>query len=119
MEMTQRALTVIGGGKGLGDENLRRWLECYIKEHEHLTTTELSRSDHIGASRSALDAYLAGTYFLSKEMGGLGKDAENTNWKIESDHIATSVEGTVRHGYRNTFIETRSWHQFQHACILP
>jgi DNA transposition AAA+ family ATPase len=26
------------------------------------------------------------------------------------------VEGTERHGYTNTFLDTRSWMQFQHAC---
>lgn len=97
------------------DEDLRLWLDNFLKEHAHLATTVLSRSDHIGVSRTALDAYVAGTYFLSKDSGGLGVQGKST---IEDKIRAyrERVEGTVRHGYENSFLDTRSWLQFQHAC---
>ncbi len=97
------------------DEDLRLWLDKFIKEHAHLPTTVLSRSDHIGVSRTALDAYLSATYFLSKDSGGLGVEGKS---KIEDKIRAyrERVEGTIRHGYENSFVDTRSWLQFQHAC---
>ncbi len=97
------------------DEELRLWLDKFIKEHAHLPTTALSRSDHIGVSRTALDAYVSGTYFLPKENGGLGVSG---NSQIEGKIRAyrERVEGTIRHGYENSFLDTRSWLQFQHAC---
>lgn len=97
------------------DEDLRLWLDNFLKEHAHLPTTVLSRSDHIGVSRTALDAYVAGTYFLAKESGGLGVQGKSA---IEDKIRAyrERVDGTVRHGYENSFLDTRSWLQFQHAC---
>lgn len=109
-------LKIVGGGKQLGDEKLRQWLENYLKEHQHLTTNDLARADHIDASRTALDAYLAGTYFISKENGGSGVNPENSKLEKKIRAYQEKVEGTVRHGYKNTFLETRSWAQFQHAC---
>lgn len=114
--MTEAKLKIVGGTKTLGDEELRIWLDEYIKEHTHLTTAELSRSDHIGASRTALDGYIAGTYFIPKENGGMGVNAQNSKIEQKIRAYREKVEGTVRHGYRNSFLETRSWNQFQHAC---
>jgi DNA transposition AAA+ family ATPase len=104
----------IVGEKPLYDEGLRQWLENHIKQHPHLTTAVLSRSDHIGMSRTALDAYLEGTYFLPKASGGLGVQASKLEAMVRA--YRERVEGTERHGYTNTFVETRSWLQFQHAC---
>jgi DNA transposition AAA+ family ATPase len=109
-------LKIVGDSKKVGDEELRLWLDQYLKEHPHLTTAELSRSDHIGMSRTALDAYANGTYFLDKEVGGLGVNPTNTKIENKIRAYREKVEGTVRHGYKNSFIETRSWQQFQHAC---
>lgn len=114
MAATIPSLAIVG--KAVGDEDLRVWLDGYIKEHPHLTTAELSRGDHIGMSKTALDAYLNGTYFVPKESGGLGVNPQNTKIETKIRAYRDKVEGTVRHGYRNTFIETRSWQQFQHAC---
>ena len=52
------------------DEELRRWLERYIAKHPHHSTAVLSRSQFIGFSKRALDAYLEGKYFLPNEDGG-------------------------------------------------
>jgi DNA transposition AAA+ family ATPase len=100
-----------------GDEELRRWLERYIEEYPHHTTQVLSRSQYIGVSRTALDAYLAGTYFLPKESGGAGVDPKNSTIEKKVRAYSERVEGTVREGYKNTFVETRSWMQLQQACM--
>ncbi len=55
-----------------GDEELQHWLQSYINQFPHHTTAVLSRSEYIGVSRAALDLYLAGTYFLPKELGEQG-----------------------------------------------
>lgn len=114
--MAETQLKIVGGSQGVGDEKLRLWLDAYITEHPHLTTAILSRNDHIGVSRTALDAYLAGTYFVPKESGGLGVNPKNTKIEQKIRQYREKVEGTVRHGYSNSFIVTRSWMQFQHAC---
>ena len=113
--MTQAALKIVGSAKPQYDEELRQWLAIHIEQYPHLTTAVLSRSDHIGKSRTALDSYLTGTYFLPVDQGGAGV----TNSKIEDSIRAyrERVEGTERHGYINTFIETRAWKQFQHAVF--
>lgn len=114
--MTTAALRVVGGMEHLGDEELRQWFEEYLRKHEHLPTAVLSRSDHIGVSRIALDAYVAGTYFLSKEMGGMGEDPSSSKLESKIREYRELVDGTTQHNYQNTFLETRSWQQFQHAC---
>jgi len=110
-----KRLQVVGATQG-GDEELRRWLENYIKKHPHLTTAVLSRSDHIGVSRTALDQYLEGTYYLPKSSGGAGVSPEKSKIEIQIRGYREKVEGTVRHGWANTFVETRSWMQLQQAC---
>lgn len=106
-------LKIVGDGRGIGDEKLRLWLESYIAEHPHLTTTVLARTDHIGGSKTLLDAYINGTYFLPKEQGGMGVKESKIEKKIQA--YRDRVEGTVRHGYKNSFIPTRNWLQFQYA----
>ncbi len=99
-----------------GDEELRLWLVAYIEKHSHHTTAVLSRSEYIGQSRTALDGYLAGTYFLPTESGGQGVRPENSKLEKRIRDFRERVEGTVRHGYESRFVETRSWSQLQHAC---
>jgi DNA transposition AAA+ family ATPase len=96
------------------DEQLRLWLEGHIAEHPHLTTAILSRPDKIGMSKTALDAYLAGRYFMPTKYSPNGLRSSKIETLIRA--YRERVEGTVRHGFNNTFIETRSWNQFQHAC---
>jgi hypothetical protein len=55
-----------------GDKELRDWLAEHIATYPHRTTAILSRAEHIGVSRKALDDYLAGKYFMPKECGGQG-----------------------------------------------
>lgn len=116
MEDEKPKLTIVGGAENVGDEDLRLWLEGYIADHPHLPTKILSRSDHIGMGRTALDAYLGGTYFIPKENGGLGVSPKGSNIETKIRAYKDRVEGTERHGYKNTFIESRTWMQFRHAC---
>lgn len=109
-------LKIVGGASSVGDEKLRLRLEKYIEHHPHLTTAVLGRSDHIGVSRTALDAYLNGTYFTPKESGGLGVNPKNTQIETKIRSYLDKVEGVVKDGFTTTFLETRSWMQFQHAC---
>lgn len=98
------------------DEELRLWLVGHMEQHPNLTTAVLSRPNNIGFNQGAIDQYVKGTYFLPKEIGGMGVTPEGS--KIE--HLVRSyrekVEGTVRHGYANTFVTTRSWKQLETAC---
>lgn len=114
MAAAANKLTVVGSD--VGDEDLRLWLTDYLAEHDHITTNEIARTDHIGASKTALDAYLNCTYFLDKDAGGMGVNPKNSNLEPKIRAYRNKVEGTVRHGYKNSFIETRSWKQLQHAC---
>lgn len=111
----KQKLSVVGKAKQW-DEELRLWLAQYIEEHPHLTTAILSRSDHIGVSRTALDQYLEGTYFLPKESGGTGVKPEGSKVESRIRIYREKVEGTVRHDYTNKFVETRAWYQLQQAC---
>jgi DNA transposition AAA+ family ATPase len=113
--MSSKKLKIAGEGPSW-DEDLRYWLQEYIAKHPHHTTEILSRSYYIGVARSALDAYLEGTYFLPKEQGGQGVNPKNSNIENSIRAFRISIEGTVRHGYANTFVETRSWVQLQNAC---
>ena len=113
---TQPKLKIVGDAKNVGNEELRLWLEKYLDEHEHFSTKELSRSDHIGVSRTALDAYINGTYFVSKEMGGHGVNPENTQIEKKIQTYRERVEGVIRGGVRNSYLETRLWQQFQYLC---
>lgn len=96
------------------DEELRLWLENHIEQHPHLTPLVLARKDYIGMSRTALESYLDCTYFLPKESGGLGVKESKLEKLIRA--YRERVEGTTRHGLVNTFVNTRAWVQFQHAC---
>ncbi len=114
MTENNQKLQIVGGGP-LWDEELRKWLEDHIAKHPHLTTAVLGKSDQIGVSRTGLDAYLDCTYFLPKESGGVGVDAKNSKTEKRIREYRERIEGTVRHGYKNAFVETRSWMQLQQA----
>jgi DNA transposition AAA+ family ATPase len=107
-------MKIVGGSKNVGNEELRLWLEKYIEDHPHLSTVELSRTDHIGASRTALDAYLKGIYFLPKEAGGHGVNPQNTQLEKKIELYREKVEGVVRGGVKNSYLVTRLWQQFQY-----
>jgi len=98
------------------NEELRAWLEGYITRYPHHTTEILSRSQYIGISRRALDAYLAATYFLPRKDGGEGQDPQTSTIENSIRVYRERVEGTVRHGYANTFKRTRVWEQVGQAC---
>lgn len=110
--MNEQKLQVVGP-KPPWDEDLRLWLELHIQRYPHLTTGVLARPGYIGMSRTALDDYLAGTYFLPKNSGGKGVQSSRLEKMIRD--YRERIEGTVRHGYANTFVETRSWFQLQQA----
>lgn len=103
-------------GRVVWNEELRGWLESYVKKYPHHTTDILSRSQYIGVSRRALDAYIAGTYFLAKKNGGEGQDPQTSTIENSIRVYRERVEGTIRHGYANTFKRTRVWEQVGQAC---
>ena len=113
MNATAKKLHVVGDAPRCNEE-LRSWLESYIAEHPHHTTAVLSRHGHIGYSKPALDAYLKGAYGVPKEDGGTGGNVDRVEHAIAQ--FRERVEGTVRHGFANTFVETRAWKQMQRAC---
>lgn len=98
------------------DEALRHWLADYIRQHPHHPTAVLARSQFIGISRKALDAYLAGTYFQAVEEGGVGADPESSGIEAAIQGYRERIEGIQRHGYLGTFLETRTWKYLRHAC---
>jgi DNA transposition AAA+ family ATPase len=102
-------LNIVGGGKNVGDEELRQWLAEFIENHPHLTVVELSRSDYIGYSRPALDAYLKGTYFL-------GTNPSNSNLEKKIRAFREKMEGVNVDGFTTEFLQTRLWQQFQYLC---
>lgn len=65
--MDEEVITSDRESESRWDEELRVWLKRYVADHPHHPTAILSRAQYIGISRSALDAYLAGTYFLPRE----------------------------------------------------
>jgi DNA transposition AAA+ family ATPase len=101
-----------------GDEKLRDWLAEHIDNHPHRTTAILSRAEHIGISRRALDDYLAGRYFLPKEEGGQGINPVESKIENAIRTYRHRVEGTPRHGYANGFTLTRTWERLQEACSI-
>jgi len=113
--MSESKKHIVEGAQGW-DEELRGWLEDYIVKHPHHPTTVLSRSQYIGVARRALDAYLAGTYFLPKEADGQGFNPESSKIEHAVRAYRERVEGTIRHGYSRSFVETRTWFQLQRAC---
>lgn len=106
------------GGPPPWDEELRLWLQAYIEKYPHHTTGILSRSQFIGVSKTALDEYLAGVYFLPVEAGGKGVNPETSKIEHAIRAYRERIEGSVRHGYTNSFVETRTWFQLQRACYV-
>jgi len=98
------------------DEELRLWLKGYVENHPHQPTAVLSRVQYVGVSRKALDSYIAGTYFLAKDDGGEGVDSRTSKIEHAIRAFRERVEGSPRHGYTGTFVETRTWHQVREAC---
>lgn len=66
-----------------GDEELRNWLASYIRKYPHHTTAILSRSEFIGISRAALDAYLEGTYFSPRRTEAMARLCKLPGLKIQ------------------------------------
>lgn len=117
--MTEKRKLQVVGKKG-PDEELRLWLENHMKEHSHLTPAVIAKPDHVGGSRTMIDDYLSGRYWLSKEEGGKGVTPERSKIERMVRAYREKIEGTVRHGYANTFAETISWKRLSSAwdtCI--
>src|SRR5881227_2750454 len=75
------------------NEELRGWLEGYVKRYPHHTTDVLSRSQYIGVSRRALDAYIAGTYFLPKKDGARDRTRRLRQSRTRSASTASASKG--------------------------
>ena len=114
---TVKQLKIFDNGEFLPDEKLRLWLKDYLAANKNLNTNIISRSDHTGVSRTALDAYLEGTYFIPKSQGGkFLEDPKNSDVENKIRAYKERVVGTERHGYTNEFVHTQSWAQFKYAC---
>jgi DNA transposition AAA+ family ATPase len=98
------------------DEGLRVWLADYIASHPEHPTPVLARADYIGMSKRALDAYLAGRYFLPREQGGEGAEYATSRLEPAIRAFRMRVQGLEQHGYLGTFVETSAWKHLQHAC---
>jgi hypothetical protein len=101
-----------------GDEELRKWLADHIADNPHRSTAVLSRAEHIGISRKALDEYLVGRYFLPKHQGGQGVSPVDSKIENAIRTYRERVEGTPRHGYMNYFNLTRTWEKVKEACSI-
>lgn len=115
-EPTRGSQKIVGGTKNVGDEALRQRFVRFMAKYPHLTTAELSRDNQIGFSKTGLDGYLKGTYFLT---GGPNKSPVNpANSKIERliREYLDRVEGNQRSGEKSEFVQTVCWHQFQYLC---
>jgi DNA transposition AAA+ family ATPase len=99
-------------GTKYGDEELRQWLEDWIEAHPHLTTAILGHQDQIGLSRTLLDDYLAGTYFLDKEAGGKGVKRRTSEDRIRA--YRQKVEGVITLDTTIPFVETIA---YQRLCM--
>ena len=77
LEEAKRIFLASGGN--LGDEDLRSWLISEIEKYPHLTPQLLSGRDYIRASRTGIEAWIAGSYFLPKDLGGVGCSPEHSN----------------------------------------
>src|SRR5262249_21651380 len=99
-----------------GREDLRKGVKRYVKGPPNQPTAVLSRAQYIGVSRKALESYIAGTYFLPKDYGGEGVDPKASKIEHAIRAFRERVDGSPRHGYSRTFVETRTWFQVQEAC---
>jgi DNA transposition AAA+ family ATPase len=115
-EKSGKKLQVVGETSPLGNEELRLWLKSHIEQHPHLTTLVLSRRDQTGVSRTALDQYIAGTYFRPVANGGQGVNPKESLIEQKIEKYRDRVEGTERHGFaKGGFMKTGAWFQVQHA----
>lgn len=99
-----------------GDDELRSWLHNYLREHPHHTTIVLSRAAYIGISRKALDAYLAGTYYLPREEGGMGGSPSSSRLESSVRSFRARVERDRQSYLSGGFLETQTWKQLMQAC---
>lgn len=65
-----------------------------------------------------MEAYLSGTYFLPTDLGGQGVDPEKSSIEESICAYRLRAEGTERHIYAGTFIETRTYRQVRQACSI-
>lgn len=110
--MTNKPKISVVGPAPEWDEELRQWLENHIAQHPHLPTSILQRSDHIGVSKTGLDAYLNRTYFNPDD----GVDPKRSNIEARIRAYRDRVEGTERHAYTGGFVKTRAFAALQQAC---
>ncbi|HEU0144123.1 MAG TPA: hypothetical protein VFQ47_05000 [Nitrososphaera sp.] len=96
--MDEKKLHIVGD-KPLWDEELRSWLERYIKEHPHHSTQVLARSDYIGVPQAILEDYVEGSYYLPTESDGKDQSSRKHNVEEAVRSFRESIEGTVRHNY--------------------
>lgn len=115
LDASRGSLKAFGGN--VGDEALRLRLANFIKQHPNLTTVELGRKNQMGVSRTLLDSYLAGKYFLAKDQGGMGVNPRNSQTESKIRAYLDKMEGSISTGGHSIgFMETVLWQQFQFLC---
>lgn len=110
--MSENKLKIVGD-KPLWNEELRSWLENYIKGQPHHTTEVLARSQYIGVPRVIIEEYLEGIYFLPKKSGGKGNSRKKSYIEEAIWRFRISIEGTARHNYINNFWKHAHGYKFK------
>jgi DNA transposition AAA+ family ATPase len=110
--MSKAKLQVVGE-KAAWDENLRLWLEGWMKENPHLSPAEIART--IGVSRTMVTDYLKCTYFgVPDPKSNKVRRTENSKMEPALRAYRARIEGP--NGRNNsTFIKTVAWHQIRTA----
>lgn len=115
-EENRGTVNVVGGSGHVHDERLRQRLEAFIEAHPHLTTSVLERRDHIGVSRTALDAYLKAKYFTSGGPGGKPVNPKNSQVEPRIRRYLDREEGMGAASTDVGFVRTVLTNQFEFAC---
>lgn len=115
-EASRGPLKIVGGTSDVGDEALRQRFANFMAKYPHLTTAELSRDNQIGFSKTGLDGYLKGTYFLFGGPNGSPVNPAKSKLERLIREYLDRVEGDQRSGEKSEFVQTVCWQQFQYLC---
>ena len=115
-DASRGSLKIVGGSGNVGDEALRQRLIAYLAQHPHLTTKIIERKDHSGVSRTALDLYIKGSYFLAGGPNGSPVNPKNSKIEDKIRDYLNRVEGTETNGYSDSFTPTVLSSQLEYAC---
>lgn len=116
LDETRGSVNVVGGKGKVHDEALRQRFEQFIEDHPHLSTAVLQRSDHIGVSKTALDAVIKGEYFLKGGPNGTPINPKNSKVEPKIREYLDRVQNVGRNvGYDAGFVQTVLSSQIEYA----